>query len=121
MISSLFWDITQRTLAPADVSGQPIGPIFKGHNFTIVRSPVDMGSVLTYPSWLQYANLHLFVATKTVNSSAAISSLQTARCSVSLVCALLHCYRRPLKIIGFHYYAFFNTAFEVFDAFNSES
>jgi hypothetical protein len=30
MRSSLFWDVTQRRLIVADVSGQPIGPIFNG-------------------------------------------------------------------------------------------
>jgi hypothetical protein len=30
MKSSLFWDVTQRLLVVTDVSGQPIGPIFKG-------------------------------------------------------------------------------------------
>jgi hypothetical protein len=30
MRSSLFWDITHRTLVVTDVSEQPIGPIFKG-------------------------------------------------------------------------------------------
>jgi len=29
MKSSLFWDVTQRTLVVTDVSGQPIGTIFK--------------------------------------------------------------------------------------------
>jgi hypothetical protein len=27
--SSLFWDVTQRGLIVTDVSGQPLGPIFK--------------------------------------------------------------------------------------------
>jgi len=85
MISSLFWDIAQRTLAFTDVSGQPIGLILKGQCLTILRSPVDTGSVLTYSSWLQYANLHLFIANKTVNSSdvrdtTLISSLKTVLC-----------------------------------------
>jgi len=44
--ASLFWDIAQRTLAFTDVSGQPVGPIFKGQCLTILRSPVDTGSVL---------------------------------------------------------------------------
>jgi hypothetical protein len=29
-IYSLFWDVTQRILVVTDVSGQPVGPIFKG-------------------------------------------------------------------------------------------
>ena len=31
MTSSLFSDVTQRTLVFADVSGQPVGPIFKDY------------------------------------------------------------------------------------------
>ena len=30
MRSSLFWDVTQRKLLLTDVSGQPVGPVFKG-------------------------------------------------------------------------------------------
>ena len=32
MISSLFWDVMQRRLVVTDVSGQPIGPIFKSQS-----------------------------------------------------------------------------------------
>jgi len=31
MRTTLFWEITQRTVLFADVSEEPIGPIFKGH------------------------------------------------------------------------------------------
>ena len=37
MRSSLFFNVTQRRLAVTNVSGQPIGPIFKGQEFYLAQ------------------------------------------------------------------------------------
>jgi len=38
MRSALFWGFTQRTVVRTDVSGQPIGPIFKGQTVLLDRT-----------------------------------------------------------------------------------
>jgi hypothetical protein len=47
MISSLFWDITQQSrLLFADILGQRVGPIFKGHTVhSWTTGPLKMGPI----------------------------------------------------------------------------
>jgi hypothetical protein len=44
MRSSLFWDVTQHKLVVTDVSGQPVGPVFRGQ---VVQEP----DFLTIKNW----------------------------------------------------------------------
>jgi hypothetical protein len=41
MRSTLFWDIAQRMLVITDVSGQPISPIFNGHEIEYSVHPLS--------------------------------------------------------------------------------
>ena len=41
MGSSLFWDIMHRRLVITDVSGQPLGPIFKGQANSTLEDGID--------------------------------------------------------------------------------
>ena len=43
MGSSVFWDFTQSILVVTDVSGQAIGPIFKGQAFFLECCTIDDG------------------------------------------------------------------------------